>query len=400
MMKKQQTNDVIIMGGGMVGAATALALTQLGLYVSLIEPNPVKRDFDANSPYSLRISAIQRSSEKLLKSLDVWDAILARRVLAFTDMHIQDWQGFHNQLSAHNLHEPNLGHIIENDVMTAALWDKLINNEYCQIIVSNAINATRDVQGHWQLTLANETQLSAPLLIGSDGAHSQVRTWLNLSQDINDYQQHCIVGNVRTEKPHQHACWQHYREQAPFALLPLTEHTCSIAWYVTPEEAQNYCAAPPQEQAEAMSKASEYMLGALFPISELQAFPLIRRQTEHYAQPNTLLIGDAAHTVHPQAGQGVNLGLLDVIALRDVFKHALRYGQPIHDLRVLSRIERARKHDATLVQKSMEGLNWLFSDTMLTNNMRKISQPFANNPIITTLLTESALQGRLTGLAL
>ncbi len=391
-------HNVIILGGGMVGAAAALALSQLGLKVALIETRPVKREFDENEPYSLRISAIQRSSENLLKSLGVWDAITARRITPFTDMHIQDWQGFSSNLSAHDLHEPNLGHIIENDVMAAAIWDSLVQHPNCTLYIAQTKQAHQDGQGHWQLTLDNSTTLNSPLLIGADGANSQVRHWMAIEQDINDYQQHCIVGNVTTEKSHQHACWQHYGETGIFALLPLSSHTCSIAWYVSPEAAPNLCNASSETQAQAMTATSAGMLGNLTPISALASFALIRRQSQHYAQANTLLIGDAAHTVHPQAGQGVNLGLLDVIALRDTLAYALAHGQPIHDLRVLSRIERARKHDATLVQRGMESINWLFSDQPISNRLRNLSKPFAKNPVVSTLLSSVALRGRLTGI--
>jgi len=391
-------HNVIILGGGMVGAAAALALSQLGLQVALIETRPVKREFDENDPYSLRISAIQRSSENLLKSLGVWDAITARRITPFIDMRIQDWQGFATQLSAHDLHEPNLGHIIENDVMAAAIWDSLVLHPNCTLYIAQTKQAAQDGQGNWRLNLDNGTELHSPLLIGADGAHSQVRQWMGIEQDINDYQQHCIVGNVRTEKPHQQACWQHYSEQGIFALLPLSSHTCSIAWYVTPEEAPLHCASNTNEQAAAMTHASAGLLGQLSPIDTLASFPLIRRQSQQYAQAHTLLIGDAAHTVHPQAGQGVNLGLLDVIALRDTLAYALAHGQPIHDLRVLSRIERARKHDATLVQRGMESINWLFSDQPISNSLRNLSKPFAKNPVVSTLLSSVTLRGRLTGL--
>jgi ubiquinone biosynthesis UbiH/UbiF/VisC/COQ6 family hydroxylase len=313
-------------------------------------------------------------------------------------MRIQDWQGFATQLSAHDLHEPNLGHIIENDVIAAAIWDSLVKQPNCTIYMNQTKEAAQDGQGNWRLNLDNGTELHSALLIGADGAHSQVRQWMGIEQDINDYQQQCIVGNVRTEKPHQQTCWQHYSEEGIFALLPLSPRTCSIAWYVTPEEAPLHCASNANEQAEAITHASAGLLGRLTPISAFVSFPLIRRQSQRYAQANALLIGDAAHTVHPQAGQGVNLGLLDIIALRETFSYALAHGQPIHDLRVLSRIERARKHDATLVQRGMEGLNWLFSNQPINNRLRTISKPFAQNPLASSLLANVALHGRLTGL--
>lgn len=382
----------------MVGASCALMLTQLGLAVHLIEQHPVNRQFEANSIHGARVSAIQRSSEHILKSLGIWQGILARRYQAFSRMHIQDWSGFHNQLSASDLHEPNLGYLIENDVITAAAWDLLVEQPLCHIHTASPTHSQRDAQGNWQITLSNGTQLSSRLVIGADGAQSQVRRWLGFEQDINDYQQHCLVGTVHSEQSHQNACWQHYSPEGPFALLPLAPNTCSIAWYLSSSEAEKQRNSSPEEQASAMTAASANMLGRLTPLAALQGFPLIRRQTNHYASDNTLLIGDAAHTVHPQAGQGVNLGLLDVIALQRVVRHAIAHAQPLHDLRVLKRVERARRHDATLVQRGMESLNWLFSDKMPPNQLKRLLQPFVDTSFIKQPLISTALYGRLTGI--
>lgn len=387
--------DVIVVGGGMVGAAAALSLSKLGLTIAVIETNPISTHFDPHSKHAIRISAIQRSSERLLKKLNVWQFIHRRRIYPFQKMHIQDWKGLYSCLDAHNLHEANLGHIVENEIIAAALWEA-IEQTNITAHFSTCQQATHTRHG-WQLTLADGHQLTGTLMIGADGAHSQVRQWLGLSQSIADYQQHCIVGNVRTEKPHHHTCYQHYSADGIFALLPLSNHECSIAWYASPKKAAEYLTADIATQSKLMTQCSAGMLGKLTPISQLQAFPIIRRQTHAYAQPHTLLIGDAAHTVHPQAGQGVNLGFLDVIALTNVMQHALSKQQPIGDLRVLQRVERARHHDATLIQTSMEALNWLFRDQPLTNQLRQLARPFLKLPAVTGIMSLSSLHGRLTG---
>lgn len=397
MMHKPAQESVVIIGGGMVGASAALALCQLGLPVTLVEANPVDECRDNQQPFRLRVSAIQRSSEQLLKKLGVWGEIEARRLLAFNRMHIQDETGFNTTLDAQDLHEPNLGYLIENDVITAAVWSVLRQHPLCRIEQAKPTQAQQQANGDWLVSLTNGQQLHASLLIGADGANSQVRQWLELEQTSKDYQQHCVVGTVTTERDHQHTCWQHYRSEGPFALLPLAEKTCSIAWYVPSTEVEQTLSLAPEQQNQAMTAASGLMLGKLTAVGKLAAFPLIKRQTTHYVGRNALLMGDAAHTLHPQAGQGVNLGFLDVMALQQTLQNALSRCQPIGDERVLNHYERARLHDASLVQNSMDGLNWLFAHHPLPNRLRQLAQPLTKLTSIKALVSAQGLYGRLTG---
>ncbi len=398
-MNSLQSEPIVIIGGGMVGASAALALCQLGCSVVLVESNPVDDCRDQQAPYRLRVSAIQRSSEQLLKRLGVWPEIAARRSLPFTRMHIQDENGFRTLLDAQDLHEPNLGHLIENDVITAAIWSVLKQQPLCQIEQATPTAAAQEADGHWRVTLSNGQLIRTPLLIGADGANSQVRRWLGLEQSIHDYHQHCIVGTVTTERDHQQTCWQHYRDEGPFALLPLAEKTCSIAWYVSSNQVEQTLSLNAEQQSQAMTQASALMLGQLTPVGQLAAFPLVKRQTEHYVGRNALLIGDAAHTLHPQAGQGVNLGFLDVIALQKTLQNAIERCQPIGDERVLKHYERARKHDAALVQNSMDGLNWLFANQPIAKGLRQLAQPVSQLNSVKAIVSAQGLYGRLTGLS-
>lgn len=398
-MNSLQSEPIVIIGGGMVGASAALALCQLGCSVVLVESNPVDDCRDQQAPYRLRVSAIQRSSEQLLKRLGVWPEIAARRSLPFTRMHIQDENGFRTLLDAQDLHEPNLGHLIENDVITAAIWSVLKQQPLCQIEQATPTAAAQEADGHWRVTLSNGQLIRTPLLIGADGANSQVRRWLGLEQSIHDYHQHCIVGTVTTERDHQQTCWQHYRNEGPFALLPLAEKTCSIAWYVSSNQVEQTLSLNAEQQSQAMTQASALMLGQLTPVGQLAAFPLVKRQTEHYVGRNALLIGDAAHTLHPQAGQGVNLGFLDVIALQKTLQNAIERCQPIGDERVLKHYERARKHDAALVQNSMDGLNWLFANQPIAKGLRQLAQPVSQLNSVKAIVSAQGLYGRLTGLS-
>ncbi|OYZ06051.1 MAG: hypothetical protein B7Y29_05850 [Thiotrichales bacterium 16-46-22] len=353
-MNSLQSEPIVIIGGGMVGASAALALCQLGCSVVLVESNPVDDCRDQQAPYRLRVSAIQRSSEQLLKRLGVWPEIAARR---------------------------------------------LKQQPLCQIEQATPTAAAQEADGHWRVTLSNGQLIRTPLLIGADGANSQVRRWLGLEQSIHDYNQHCIVGTVTTERDHQQTCWQHYRNEGPFALLPLAEKTCSIAWYVSSNQVEQTLSLNAEQQSQAMTQASALMLGQLTPVVQLAAFPLVKRQTEHYVGRNALLIGDAAHTLHPQAGQGVNLGFLDVIALQKTLQNAIERCQPIGDERVLKHYERARKHDAALVQNSMDGLNWLFANQPIAKGLRQLAQPVSQLNSVKAIVSAQGLYGRLTGLS-
>lgn len=391
-------HPIVIIGGGMVGACLALGLCQMGLEVVIVESKPIDLCDDPLHPYRNRVSAIQRSSEALLKKLGVWPEIEARRFLPFKQMHIQDDQGFHTKLNAMDLNEYNLGYLIENDVITASIWSLLNTHPLCRIEQTTPIAATQSANGNWHIRLANEQLIETTLLIGADGAKSQVRQWLGLNQQTLDYQQHCIVGNVRCEQNHQFTCWQHYRHEGPFALLPLADKLCSIAWYLPSEKVETYLSMSLDEQSHEITQASANMLGQLTPIGSLSAFPLIKRQTSHYIGDHALIIGDAAHTLHPQAGQGVNLGFLDVIALLNSLSIALKHHQPLGDKRVLQRYERARKHDASLIQNSMDGLNWFFSDQPLAQGIRNFTKPMAQVGALRALISAQGLYGRFTGL--
>lgn len=387
--------DVLVVGGGMVGSASALAMAKLGLRVALLEPNPPVERPSLDAVPNQRVSAIQRSTEEALQTLGAWKALQTCQPTPFYEMKVSDWQGFDLTLSAQTVFQPNLGHLVENDAIAWSIWQVLTQYEQCQVYEQALAKAPVRQQKGWLLSLADGTHLTGRLLIACDGANSLVRASLGIEQSVRDYQQTCIVGTVETEALHHSACWQYYRADAPFALLPLRHsRQCSIAWYLSPEEALYWLGQPIEAQAKAMTQASGELLGHLKPLNRLQAFPLIRRQSREYVRTGVALLGDAAHTVHPQAGQGVNLGFLDVMALYEVLADAMARHQPIEDLRVLKRYERRRKSDAFLVQSAMESLNWLFADERLPSAVRQGLQPLAKLPFAKALVTLPALFGR------
>ncbi|MDX1795107.1 MAG: UbiH/UbiF/VisC/COQ6 family ubiquinone biosynthesis hydroxylase [Hydrogenovibrio sp.] len=390
--------DAVIVGGGMVGATVALGLARNGFQVLLLEKVAPALSWQPDTPYQTRVSALTRASENILRSLGVWPAIEKRRLHAFTDMHV--WEDISNaeiHFDSASLEEPNLGYIIENNVIQAALWEMLLNDERVTPVTGRLLSEVTLNSNFAQLTFEEGLQLETKLVIGADGAFSKLRQLANIGVDTHDYQQCAIVGCVKTEFPHQNTCWQRYRHEGPFAYLPMDDNVSSIAWYLPLEKMQWALELDDIQFAREVEKASGSKLGRVIEGMERVGFPLVRRHAQHYVKPHLALVGDAAHTIHPQAGQGVNLGLLDAAALIETLSDAKQASnQDWSRMSVLRRYERWRRGDNAIVQKSMEGFDWLFKqDVELKNQIRKTLLPIADHLTpAKNWLMEQALNGR------
>jgi len=389
--------DVVVVGGGMVGAATALALGQQGFDVLLLERQAIGTDWNSEEPYHTRVSALTRASENILKNLGAWQGIENRRCHAFTAMHVWDEVSSGEvHFSALEMGEPNLGHTVENSVIQAALWEQIAQNDRVQILLEARIEKMQFENQQACLFLEGDGKIETQLVIGADGAHSQVRQLAHIGLDTHDYEQCAVVGCVKTENSHQDTCWQRYRKEGPFAFLAMGKNVSSIAWYLPNEKLEWALSLSDEEFAHEVGVASDWKLGRVVEVAQRSAFPLVRRHAQHYVKSNLALVGDSAHTIHPQAGQGVNLGLLDAAVLVEVLSEARQQGKAIGRLSVLRRYERWRRGDNALVQRSMEGFDWLFKqDVLLKNEFRKAFLPLANrlNPIKNWLMGQ-ALNGR------
>ena len=391
--------DVIIVGGGMVGATAALGLAEQNFKVLLIEQYEPNLSWSDQQPYQVRVSALTRASENILKALGVWPGIEARRCHAFTDMHV--WEATSSaevHFAAADIHQPNLGHVVENTVIQAALWEQLLGHPQVTIRIGEEVVDINLTTLWAELVLSGGERLKTRLVVGADGAASKTRQLAGITLTTHDYQQCAVVGTVETEMSHQNTCWQRYQAEGPFAFLAMPNNHSSIAWYLPIEKMQWALDLSDDDFAEAITLASGEKLGKVIKVGERGAFPLIRRHADNYIQPHLVLIGDAAHTVHPQAGQGVNLGLLDAAALIDTLVNA-RQKTPEKDWSrrsVLRRYERWRRGDNAIVQRSMEGFDWLFQqDQSLKNQLRSKVLPLANEafPIKNWLMTQ-VLKGR------
>lgn len=389
--------DIVIVGGGMVGATVALGLGQQGMSVLLLEKQAVDTFWQANSPYQVRVSALTRASEKILRNLGAWQGIESRRFHPFTAMHVWDEiTPGEVHFSAEDMGEPNLGYTVENNVIQSALWEQVEACEKITVLLNHRLESLRLENDQAWLTLEGVGEIQTELLVGADGAMSQVREMASIGLDTHDYEQCAVVGCVKTELSNEDTCWQRYTQNGPFAYLSMGENVSSIAWYLPLEKMQWALALSDKDFAQEISKASDYRLGSVIEVAERGAFPLVRRHAEHYVKPNLALVGDAAHTIHPQAGQGVNLGLLDAAALIETVLEAKGQNKPWGRYSVLRKYERWRRGDNALVQRSMEAFDWLFKqDASLKVVVRKGLLPLANRltPIKNWLMGQ-ALNGR------
>ncbi|WP_454252093.1 2-octaprenyl-3-methyl-6-methoxy-1,4-benzoquinol hydroxylase [Pseudomonas sp. R151218B TE3479] len=357
--------DLLIVGAGMVGSALALALQGSGLQVLLLDGSPMSvKPFDPQAAFEPRVSALSTASQRILDRLGVWEGITARRASPYTDMHVWDGSGTGQiHFSAASLHAETLGHIVENRVVQDALLDRLHD---CDLgLLANArLEQMRRSGDDWLLTLADGRTLRAPLVIAADGANSAVRRLTGVATREWDYLHHAIVTSVRSTRPHRLTAWQRFTDNGPLAFLPLErdgQHDwCSIVWSTTPEEAQRLMALEDTQFCCELERAFEGQLGPVLSADPRLCVPLRQRHAKRYVAEGLALIGDAAHTIHPLAGQGVNLGFLDAAVLAEVLLHAAGRGERLADVKVLSRYERRRMPHNLALMAAMEGFERLF----------------------------------------
>ncbi|MBB2493993.1 2-octaprenyl-3-methyl-6-methoxy-1,4-benzoquinol hydroxylase [Aquipseudomonas ullengensis] len=357
--------DLIIVGAGMVGSALALALEHSGLNVLVVDGGPLSvKPFDAQAPFEPRVSALSAASQRVLERLDVWPGIAARRASPYRDMQVWDGSGTGSvHFSAASVHAESLGHIVENRVVQDALLDRLHDSQLGLLANARLEQLRRSGDG-WLLKLTDGRELRAPLVVAADGANSAVRRLAGCATREWDYLHHAIVTSVRCARPHQRTAWQRFTDDGPLAFLPLQrgddQHWCSIVWSTVPAEAERLMALDEEAFRHELGKAFEWRLGEVSQVDPRLCIPLRQRHAKRYVESGLALIGDAAHSIHPLAGQGVNLGFLDAAVLADVLLHALERGEQLNDVRVLSRYERRRMPHNLAMMAAMEGFERLF----------------------------------------
>jgi ubiquinone biosynthesis UbiH/UbiF/VisC/COQ6 family hydroxylase len=348
----------------MVGAATALALARAGLDTVLLEAR-APTQWQPHDEVDLRVVGLAPSSIALLDDLGVWPSIRDARASAYAHMHVWDAaSGAAIDFDATAEGRRELGFIVENNLVQWTLWQALetaggsssascarsTGTSMCGVrrLCPSAVRGFEAREDHVRLQLDDGETLSAALLVAADGSSSPLRQLAGIGTRGRDYAQRAVVAHVHTERPHESTAWHRFLPDGPLALLPLADGRSSLVWSLPEEQAQRVLALDDAAFRDALGVASDFRLGRVTGTTPRASFPLKLQLAERYQADRFVLLGDAAHAVHPLAGQGVNLGLRDVAELRDTLLAARAAGRDIGAAHVLRRYARRRRSADTL----------------------------------------------------
>lgn len=363
----------------MVGSALACALATLGIRVAVIEARKFTREWPAGE-ISNRVSALSRASQTLLERLNAWPRMTALGISPYRAMYVWDAGGSgHIRFDSAEVGEPDLGHIVENRVTQLALWERLEQLGEATLFCPGRVTDFKLEEHRVRVTLDDGTELEAALLVGADGRDSAIRERAGIATRGWDYDQHALVANVTHELWHEETAWQRFRSNGPLAFLPLADGRSSIVWATSPERAEALVTLEQPQFCAALGKAFGHRLGQVLDAGPRGVFPLRLQHTEHYVLHRLALVGDAAHAIHPLAGQGVNLGFLDAAQLADALLEAKARGRDLGAPATLRRYERARKGENMAMLGAMDAFKRLFSnDAMPLRLMRNAGLDLAD----------------------
>ncbi|MGB0986754.1 MAG: FAD-dependent oxidoreductase [Pseudoalteromonas spongiae] len=384
--------QAIVVGGGCIGLSAALGLANLGKKVLLIDAGkPAQVDSDE---FGLRVSAISKASQALFEKLGIWQGIEAQRLAAYTNMDVRDKDSIGRiHFASNELDLSELGHIVENEVIRQALITQCEKNDNLEILFETPYSSIHQTDEQVLVTLASGEPVMAELLIACDGANSAIRSQFKMPITFWDYDHHAIVATVKSQVPHVNTARQVFLPTGPLAFLPLPEqNTHSIVWSTSPEHAKQLVAMEEGEFNKALTAAFDSELGLCRVNSQRLSFPLKMRYARKWVENRVMLMGDAAHTIHPLAGLGMNLGLKDVAKLLQLV--ADDQSSVFANGKLLRQYEMARKADAQTHIAMMQGLKELFEGS---NPVKKLIRGIGLNVVdaakpIKHLFAEKALQ--------
>ena len=383
-----QTYDIAVVGGGLLGKTSALALAQSGLRVALLAslaPAATPHGYDS------RVYAFSSSSQALLEQLRVWPALDRARLTPVFDMRVFGDALAQLHFSAFQAAVPQLAWIVESGLVERALDAALGFQPNVTWIAQRAQALTVDAKAA-TLTLDSGASLQARLVVGADGAHSWVRSQTEAQVKQRDYRQTGVVANFRAALPHGETAYQWFSHGEIIALLPLPDQHVSLVWSAESAHAQALLALEPAQLAAQVEQAVGSKLGELECVTPARGFALVRQEVDRLIAPRIALVGDAAHTIHPLAGQGMNLGMRDVASLVDVVAQREPFRDP-GDLILLRRYERSRRADIQKLVIATDGLHRLFAAPgLMVRGVRNLGMSLvASQPLIKRWLISSAL---------
>lgn len=395
--------DIVIVGGGMVGAALACALGNSALKIALLDRAPAVHPPEKG--YDQRVSALTLASRALFENLGAWEGMARRRVSPVREMRVSSGAGSGSiHFNAAEIGEPALTYIVENSVIQTALIERLHQftnvHHLCPVEIVDITLADNGAV----VTLKDGRSLHAKLLVGADGADSEVRHAAGIETQALNLQQKGIVATVTTEKPHEATARQVFLTTGPLAFLPLDEpHTCSIVWSADNARADQLLVLDDTAFIAELQQTFGDALGEIRTLGSRAGFPLALSHARAYTAPHLALVGDAAHTVHPLAGQGVNLGFLDAATLAEVLLDAAAKQKDIGAHAVLRRYERWRKGDNLAMVSITGGFKYLFgNDLPVVSQLRNWGLDLTNaaTPVKNLIMRRaSGLEGDLPKLA-
>lgn len=398
-----QAFDIVIVGAGMVGAALATGLGRSGFRVALVDRGSAP-EFDPSLPPDIRVSALSAGSERYLNDLDVWPSMLAMRATPYARLAV--WDETRHPLSnllprkvadvvfdAGNLSARHLGHIVENRITQQALWNSAASLNSVSLFPDNAVSRLENGNTHAAVTLEDGTELECQLVVGADGAASGVRELAGIGVTRDQYQQQAMVISVRYQGAVEDITWQGFYPSGPRAFLPLHsagngESWASLVRYDSPEQLARLKSLDDRALMAEIQNAFPPELPLLTHIEAKASFPIARQHAKTYVNNRVVLAGDAAHTINPLAGQGVNLGFQDALCLQTVIREAKRAGCDLADPAWLTKYEQQRRPANRRMMMAMDVFYHLFSNrTPPLHLLRNLglgaakAMPFARNRV-------------------
>jgi 2-octaprenyl-3-methyl-6-methoxy-1,4-benzoquinol hydroxylase len=387
--KTVQQFDISIVGGGMVGAAIAVALSQAGLQVALIEKQ-APPGYEPNSAPDLRVSSINLASEAWLTHLGAWPALEQMRLCPY--QRLQAFEQLHSivTFNAADIKRSHLGHIVENNLLQLALWQQFGTN--VRLFCPSSVTALKQTADSAILTLDSGELLSSKLVVAADGGNSQLRQLAGIGTNGWQYRQACLVALVNTPYPQQDVTWQQFTPGGPKAFLPLPGNQGSIVWYDEATRVKQLAALSPEQLTQELIKAFPAQIGAVEVVAS-SWFPLARMDANRYYAGRVALAGDAAHTINPLAGQGVNLGFADAKLLTELIIDARQHNNDIGSAQLLQSYQRKRKPANLLMMSAMDGFYQAFGNdiTPLRKLRRLALSVAAHSTMLKTLVARYAV---------